>query len=129
MLPFQLSGPVYIVQEIGNVLPKLYVFLRGPTGFEVLLKARNSFLGGRRIINTFEAVPDVPQAYFELNINGGTSGILNNFDDLCSAKNSTASSTPRSPSTAARRSSEAASRDPAAARSRTCAPRRSRARP
>ena len=42
-------GPVHIVQEIGNVLPKVYVYLRGPTGLEVLLKARNSFLGGRRI--------------------------------------------------------------------------------
>ena len=77
---------MHIVQEIGNVLPKVYVYLRGPTGLEVLLKARNSFLGGRRIINTFEAVPDLPQSYFELNLNGGKSGILNNFDDLCSAK-------------------------------------------
>ena len=82
-----ISGPVHIVQEIGNVLPKVYVYLRGPTGLEVLLKARNSFLGGRRIINTFEAVPDLPQSYFELNLNGGSDGILNNFDDLCSAKN------------------------------------------
>ena len=47
LLPFELTGPVHIVQEIGNVLPKVYVYLRGPTGLEVLLKARNSFLGGR----------------------------------------------------------------------------------
>jgi hypothetical protein len=86
VLPYQLSGPVHIVQEVGNVLPKIYVFLRGPTGIEVLLKARNSFLGGRRIINTFEGLPDVPQAYFELSLNGGPNGILNNFDDLCTAK-------------------------------------------
>ena len=85
LLPYPLSGPVHIVQEIGNVLPKVYVYLRGPTGLEVLLKARNSFLGGRRIINTFETVPDLPQSYFELNLNGGSNGILNNFDDLCSA--------------------------------------------
>ena len=87
LLPYPISGPVHIVQEIGNVLPKVYVFLRGPTGLEVLLKARNSFLQGRRIINTFESVPDLPQSYFELNLNGGSGGILNNFDDLCSAKN------------------------------------------
>jgi hypothetical protein len=68
------------------VLPKVYVYLRGPTGLEVLLKARNSFLGGRRIINTFEAVPDLPQSYFELNLNGGRNGILNNFEDLCRAR-------------------------------------------
>ena len=74
------------MQEVGNVLPKVYVYLRGPTKLEVLLKARNSFLGGRRIINTFEIVPDLPQSYFELNLNGGRNGILNNFDDLCKAK-------------------------------------------
>jgi hypothetical protein len=85
LLPYPISGPVHIVQEIGNVLPKVYVYLRGPTGLEVLLKARNSFLGGRRIINTFELVPDLPQSYFELNLNGGSGGILNNFEDLCQA--------------------------------------------
>ena len=83
LLPYPISGPVHIVQEVGNVLPKVYVYLRGPTGLEVLLKARNSFLGGRRIINTFEFVPDLPQSYFELNLNGGSGGILNNFEDLC----------------------------------------------
>lgn len=85
LLPYPISGPVHIVQEVGNVLPKVYVYLRGPTGLEVLLKARNSFLGGRRIINTFELVPDLPQSYFELNLNGGSGGILNNFEDLCQA--------------------------------------------
>ena len=85
LLPYPISGPVHIVQEIGNVLPKVYVYLRGPTGLEVLLKARNSFLGGRRIINTFELVPDLPQSYFELNLDGGSGGILNNFEDLCQA--------------------------------------------
>ena len=88
LLPYPISGPVHIVQEIGNVLPKVYVYLRGPTGLEVLLKARNSFLQGRRIINTFEAVPDLPQSYFELNLQGGRNGILNNFEDLCQATDS-----------------------------------------
>jgi hypothetical protein len=86
LLPYPIAGPVHIVQEIGSVLPKVYVYLRGPTGLEVLLKARNSFLGGRRIINTFDGLPDLPQSYFELNLNGGKGGILNNFDDLCKAK-------------------------------------------
>ncbi len=85
LLPYPIAGPVHIVQEIGNVLPKIYVYLRGPTGLEVLLRARNSFLQGRRIINTFEMVPDLPQSYFELNLDGGPDGILNNFDDLCQA--------------------------------------------
>ena len=87
MLPFELSGPVHIVQETGSVLPKIYVFLRG-RGLEVVLRARNSFLGGRRTINTFEGLPDVPQSYFELSINGGRNGILNNFEDLCTATTS-----------------------------------------
>jgi hypothetical protein len=63
------------------------VFLRG-RGLEVVLRARNSFLGGRRTINTFEGLPDVPQSYFELSINGGRTGILNNFEDLCTATES-----------------------------------------
>ncbi len=88
LLPYPIAGPVHIVQEIGNVLPKVYVFLRGPTGLEVLLKARNSFLQGRRIINTFEGLPDLPQSYFELNLQGGPNGILNNFEDLCQATDS-----------------------------------------
>ena len=87
VLPFELSGPVHIVQETGSVLPKIYVFLRG-RGLEVVLRARNSFLGGRRTINTFEGLPDVPQSYFELSINGGRNGILNNFEDLCTATKS-----------------------------------------
>jgi hypothetical protein len=81
VLPFELNGPVHIVQEIGSILPKLYVYLRGG-GFEVLLRARNR-ITGVRTENTFDFVPDVPQSYFELKIKGGTGGLLNNFYDLC----------------------------------------------
>ncbi len=81
VLPFELNGPVHIVQEIGSILPKLYVYLRGG-GFEVLLRARNR-ITGVRTENTFDFVPDVPQSYFELKINGGNDGLLNNFYDLC----------------------------------------------
>jgi hypothetical protein len=82
VLPFPLAGPVYVVQEVGSVLPKLYVVLRG-RGIEVVLRARNSFLKAIRTINTFEGLPDVPQARFELKIKGGASGILNNFYNAC----------------------------------------------
>jgi hypothetical protein len=82
VLPFQLSGPVYVVQEIGSVLPKLYVVLEGH-GLRVVLHARNSFLHAIQTINTFDNLPDVPQAYFELKIKGGNGGILNNFYDAC----------------------------------------------
>jgi hypothetical protein len=82
VLPFQLSGPVYVVQEVGSVLPKLYVVLRG-RGLEVVLRARNAFLKAIRTINTFDNLPDVPQAYFELKVRGGAGGILNNFYNAC----------------------------------------------
>jgi hypothetical protein len=82
VLPFQLSGPVYVVQEIGSVLPKLYVDLKGQ-GLEVVLRARNSFLHAIQTVNNFDGLPDVPQAYFELKVNGGKNGILNNFYDAC----------------------------------------------
>jgi hypothetical protein len=82
VLPFELSGPVYVVQEIGSVLPKLYVVLQG-RGLQVVLRARNSFLHAIQTVNNFDGLPDVPQAYFELKIRGGPGGILNNFYNAC----------------------------------------------
>jgi hypothetical protein len=84
VLPFPLLGPVYIVLKAGTPLPELAVFLRNH-GIEVLLRAGNGF-SGIRILNTFDGVPDVPQSYFELNIKGGSSGILNAFSDLCATR-------------------------------------------
>jgi hypothetical protein len=81
VLPFPLTGPVYIVLKAGNPLPELAVFLRSG-GIEVLLRAGNGFQG-IRILNSFDGLPDVPQSYFELNVNGGPNGILNAFSDLC----------------------------------------------
>jgi hypothetical protein len=83
VLPFVLQGPVYVVQEVGSVLPKLYVVLRG-RGLQVVLRARNAFQG-IRTVNTFDGLPDVPQSYFELDVHGGKNGILNAFNDLCKA--------------------------------------------
>jgi hypothetical protein len=90
LLPFTLNGPVYIVQEAANPLPKLAVLLRGH-GLEVVLNARNGFQG-IKILNTFDTLPDVPQSRFELKINGGSSGILNAFSNLC--KNGAPKATP-----------------------------------
>jgi hypothetical protein len=84
LLPFQLSGPVYIVLSSGSPLPSLAVFLRGG-GFEVLLHASNGFQG-IKILNIFDPVPDVPQSYFELNISGGPNGILLAHSDLCKTR-------------------------------------------
>jgi hypothetical protein len=82
VLPFPLSGPVYVVQEVGSVLPKLYVVLQG-RGIHVVLRARNSFLHAIQTVNTFDNLPDVPQARFQLKIKGGPAGILNNFYNAC----------------------------------------------
>ena len=82
VLPFELSGPVYIVQQTVDPLPRLFVLLRGG-GFEVPLKARNFFTGIRTTTLFDNTIPDVPNSYFELNINGGPNGILNNWTDLC----------------------------------------------
>jgi hypothetical protein len=84
VLPFALSGPVYIVLKAGNPLPNLVVFLRGG-GLEVKLNASNGF-SGIKIQNIFDGLPDVPQARFELNVKGGPTGILNAFSDLCTTK-------------------------------------------
>lgn len=83
-LPFPLSGPVYIVLKAGSPLPNLAIFLRGG-GLEVVLSAGNGF-EGIKILNTFDAVPDVPQSRFELRVNGGSNGILNAFSDLCDTR-------------------------------------------
>jgi hypothetical protein len=84
ILPFELSGPVYIVQQTVDPLPRLFVLLRGG-GFEVSLKARSFFTGIRTTTLFDNTLPDTPQNYFELNINGGKRGILNNWTDLCTS--------------------------------------------
>ncbi|MEX2502635.1 MAG: hypothetical protein WD336_09680, partial [Trueperaceae bacterium] len=80
LLANALSGPVYIVQHPGNPLPKLAVLLSGQASLD--LSAQNA-IEGIRTVNTFSNVPDVPLTSFELSINGGPSGILNAFDNLC----------------------------------------------
>jgi hypothetical protein len=84
VLPFALSGPVYIVQEAGSVLPNLVALARG-NGLEVLLRARNR-IEGIRTVNNFVNLPDVSQTYFRLDIEGGENGILNAWSDLCRSK-------------------------------------------
>jgi hypothetical protein len=80
ILPEPLSGPVYVVQQVANPLPKLAVFLEGLVSIE--LDAQNT-IEKLHIVNTFEAVPDVPVTSFELKIDGGKNGVLKNFSSLC----------------------------------------------
>lgn len=86
VLPFELSGPVYVVYgAAGEPLPRLAVFLRGG-GFEITLSATNGF-SGIKILNTFAALPDAAQSYFELNIMPGPKSALLVHDDLCTTSN------------------------------------------
>jgi hypothetical protein len=80
ILPEPLSGPVYVVQQVANPLPKLAVFLDGLVSIE--LDAQNS-IDKLHIVNTFDSLPDVPLTSFELKINGGRNGVLKNFTSLC----------------------------------------------
>ena len=82
LLPAPLSGPVYIVQQAGNPLPKLAVLLQGQ--IEILLNAQSA-LQGIRTATTFDAIPDTPISSFDLRLNGGENGILNAWSDLCTA--------------------------------------------
>jgi len=84
LLPFPLSGPVFIVLPAGSPLPKLAVLLEGG-GLRVQLDATNGF-SGIRILNTFDNVPDVPVSRFELDVNGGRDGILMARRDLCAER-------------------------------------------
>jgi hypothetical protein len=80
ILPEPLSGPVYVVQQIANPLPKLAVYLDGIVSLR--LDAQNQ-IQHVQIVNLFDGVPDVPLTSFELRINGGRNGVLKNFTSLC----------------------------------------------
>lgn len=83
ILPEPLAGPVYVVQQAANPLPKLAVYLGGLVSLR--LDAQNA-IQHVQIVNTFDTVPDVPISSFELTINGGPNGILKNFRSLCAKR-------------------------------------------
>ncbi len=76
-----LTGKVYFVKgtrvtETGRIvatLPKLWVALRGEVALDVWA---DSDVKNRRLVSTFARVPDAPIESFELNIYGGSNGIL-----------------------------------------------------
>jgi hypothetical protein len=83
ILPEPLTGPVYVVQQLTNPLPKLAVYLDGIVSLR--LDAQNS-IQKVQIVNSFDSVPDVPLSSFELTINGGPKGIIKNFESLCTRR-------------------------------------------
>jgi hypothetical protein len=76
-----LSGPVYLVQQPGVILPGLVADLRGRV--RVKINISTSILGGRLIKSTVNGVPDLPVGTFELMLNGGPRGPLESKSDLC----------------------------------------------
>ncbi len=78
-----LVGNVYFVKNIridpttGNqirTLPMIIVALRGEIA--VNLKGESDTTKSGKLVNTFDNVPDAPISQFNLNINGGNTGIL-----------------------------------------------------
>jgi hypothetical protein len=83
LLKGPLAGNVYFVKNIridpktGNqirTLPMIIVALRGE--IDINLKGVSSTTKDGKLVNTFDNVPDAPVSSFNLNINGGNTGIL-----------------------------------------------------
>jgi len=83
LLRNDLSGNVYFVKNVridpktGNeirTLPMIVVALRGEIA--VNLKGESSTTKSGKLVNTFANVPDAPISQFNLNIQGGSNGIL-----------------------------------------------------
>jgi hypothetical protein len=83
LLKAPLSGNVYFVKNVridkktGNAirtLPMIIVALRGEIA--VNLRGESSTTNSGKLVNTFDNVPDAPVSSFNLNIQGGNTGIL-----------------------------------------------------
>jgi len=79
VLPFPLTGPVYLAASTSG-LPGLAITL-APLGITVVGKTAVDSKG--RLVNVFDNLPDTPLTNFELNLNGGTAGIIGTTRDLC----------------------------------------------
>jgi hypothetical protein len=80
LLSAPMAGPVYL-RASANTLPDLVFALKGD-GFEIDLAGKiDSFKGGIR--GTFPVIPDAPVTKFELRMDGGKRGLLQDAADLC----------------------------------------------
>jgi hypothetical protein len=83
-------GKVYFRSNGGErELPDLVVALRGAipiqlAGFIDSVGKKGSEV--RRVRTRFQNIPDAPVTRFELKLNGGSRGLLENSKDLCEAK-------------------------------------------
>jgi len=83
LLKKPLAGNVYFVKNVridkktGNQIrtsPMIIVALRGE--IDINLRGESSTTNSGKLVNTFASVPDAPVSSFNLNINGGNTGIL-----------------------------------------------------
>jgi hypothetical protein len=78
-----LSGPVWLVQKAGSVLPALVADLRGRVPVKITITT--AIIGGSQVRSTVSNVPDLPIGSFDLSLYGGPDGVLLNKSDLCFA--------------------------------------------
>ena len=64
-----LSGPVYLVQQPGEVIPALVADLGGRVHVPITIS--NTIVGGKLIKSTVNSVPDLPVSTFDLKLDGG----------------------------------------------------------
>ena len=76
LLPITLEAPVLLAENAGG-LPRLAIPLLG-----TVLYGDVSLAGGR-VTTTFDNLPDIPLASFELAIDGGPSGLLRAPNTIC----------------------------------------------
>ena len=81
LLEAPLEGPVYL-RSSDHKLPDLVAHLQGQVTIDLVGRI-DSHEGGIR--TSFEGVPDLPVSRFELNLPGGSHGLLQASRDLCQA--------------------------------------------
>ncbi|HXV04339.1 MAG TPA: hypothetical protein VFP23_00335, partial [Solirubrobacterales bacterium] len=81
LLPEPLEGPV-ILRTSSHPLPDMVAALRGDGGIAIDVEGRISSVGGG-MRGSFEVLPDAPASKFELTLEGGKRGLLENSESLC----------------------------------------------
>ncbi|HEY0630879.1 MAG TPA: hypothetical protein VGC98_02400 [Thermoleophilaceae bacterium] len=79
LLPTPLSGPVRLVENPG-AFPRVVVYLNGLINVRLIGDISLSAAG---VTTTFAGIPDVPLSSFRLSFKGGSGGLLNTTENLC----------------------------------------------
>jgi hypothetical protein len=86
LLPEALEGPVLLRSNPARQLPDLVVVLRTGSGLAVTLVGNTDSVKGR-LRSTFAATPDAPVSSVDLELEGGSKGLIVNSTELCLKKN------------------------------------------